>query len=133
MKPIKILNLDEFEEKESKKAIRYQGRDYQFTPFTVDDYIKITLTLDRFRKIEEVKAAKIARGEPTTEEDEVSIAELYEYSVGQVTRAFPELTEKQVRDMPVQYLAAITDYIEDKLSDVVADEAEAAKEIEEKK
>ncbi len=120
----KILNLDEFEDR-IQKVIKYQGREHQFHPFTVQDYIDTMKTMTLMKEKEERVEKAIQEGKEPNPKDLVGQDEVFEYTVKSIRRAFPTLSEEEVRAMPINTLNAISDFISNEVNDAneEADEA----------
>lgn len=89
----KILNLDELETT-IEKVIVLKGVKHPFVPFSVGDFI------DNLKEME-----------ANAKREDVPMSEYMEHMIGMVQRSFPSIPEQEVRDLPMEKLKAITDFI----------------------
>lgn len=95
----KILNLDDIEQSEDKSVV-LNSQTHVFRPFTVAEFIA------QLKEIEQIE-----------KNGDISVADYAEFSIKTVTRAFPTIPENELRDLPVNKLKALTDFVREVAND----------------
>lgn len=103
----KILNLDDIEQSEDKSVV-LAGQTHVFRPFTVAEFIA------QLKEIEAIEKT-----------GEMTVADYAEFSIKTVKRAFPTIPEEQLRDLSINKLKALTDFVREVASDEADKGAEA--------
>ena len=90
---VKILNLDALEGT-SDKTLVFKGVSHSFKPFTVDEFI-----------------AEMKRAQDQEKAGDVSVTDFVNYLVSMVVRSFPTVQEADLRELPVERLKIIADFV----------------------
>ena len=109
-----FLNLDEFETKIDKRVV-LKGNTHNFVPPSVGDFIEQLKEMEEYAK-----------------KTEVPVSEYMEHMVGVVKRAFPTITDDDLKTLSMPKLKKLTDFVRgeteaEALAGLPPEEAEAAK------
>lgn len=102
----KVLNLDQLETT-IDKVVTIKGVDHRMTPLSVEDFI------NQMKEIDEATSS------------EMTALEMYELSLRVILRAFPTITEAQLRTLNTWQIDALYAFLKERVDTAAEEGAEA--------